>query len=199
MKYLNPIFFILLPLVLGASTYQIRQESESSMKFNVTIEQNGVQKIIKNSEVALKPETFDIVFEFSEPMSVLVNASFNNKTFKLASKNAHLDKLPGFIELGMAEGLNNSEKNLFIDDESPNFWFYDNDEFNRFNSIEKRGDKIICKRTIESLYVTESKTTIKMKDIKTPVYLVFVSYINGEKSEERIEVQRQYLKIKWVE
>ena len=192
---LSLIFMVL----TGVLNYPKATNPNTEKTFKVTIEQNGTQQEIKNNSVVLNRRTFDIVIEFSEPMALLVNASFNKKTFNQASKNIHLDKLPGFQETGMAEGYFNTEKQLFLAYKAPNYWYYDSDDDNRFNIVDKTDHGIICKRTIENLYDIDTKTSIKTKEIDKPLYLVFISYKRGENITDRIEVQRQYFKVKWSE
>lgn len=185
-------------LVLGASSYPGKQKSDSDKVFKITIEQNGKQQKIEDNHILLQPGSFEIVIEMSEPMGILVNASFDDKTFKLASKNKHLDKLPGFEETGMAEGLLNTDKEILLSEKAPSYWFYDTEEENRFNSISKLENGIVCKRTIENLFDTETSTGIKITDVSKPIYLVFISYKKGSEITDQIEVQRQSIAIEWV-
>jgi len=195
-RFINNLTLIIVVLVLGSGNFPKNKEP-SNKTFSVTIEQNGETKNIKKGTVLLDPDTFDIVIKISEPMGLLVNASFKEKTFKLASRNKHLDKLPGFEQTGMAEGLLNSERELFISCKAPNYWFYNSSEENRFNIITKTDNGIICKRTIGKLFDTDNQTYVNVIDIDKPMYLVFVSYNRGENVTDIIEVQRQYIEIKW--
>lgn len=192
------LLLVYVAIVLGASGFPAKLTSDTDKTYTITIEQNSEQKIIINNTVELKPGPFDIVLELSEPMGLIINASFSKKTFKLALKNKHLDKLPGFQETGMSEGFFNEDKEIFISDNAPNYWYYDTENENRFNSFEKVGKSIICKRTIENLYEPRTSTSIKTIDNTKPIYLVFMSYKRGNKVTDRIEVQREYLKIKWI-
>lgn len=185
-------------LTFGAATFPAQQKPGTKKAFNVTIEQNGVQQKIAHNSVSLHPGAFDIVIELPEPMGLLVNASLSKKTYQLASQNAPLDQLPGFKETGMAEGLLNSDRDVAISDEAPNYWFYDTDKENRFNSVTKSGNSLICKRTIENIFEPRTETSTKISDVHKPIYLVFVSYESGEGITDRIEVQRQYIAIKWT-
>ncbi|MBN4052002.1 hypothetical protein JYT53_00715 [Cytophagaceae bacterium AH-315-L13] len=166
--------------------------------FHVKIEQDG--QIIEpiNNKIILKRKEFSIVFEFSEPMGLLINGSFVKKTYKLASKNKPKTRLPGFQNTGMAEGLLNPDKEIFVSNDSPNYWFYDDNEKNRFNEIITIGDKIICKRIIQNLYDIGTKTNIKVEDVDKPLYLVFISYKRGDKVTDQIEIKREFVKIKWI-
>lgn len=173
------------------------QDNEQVFSFYVT--QNGVRQAINDNAVTLNKGAFDIVIKLSKPMGILVNASFDNKTYSEAVKGTPLDKLEGFKNTGMAEGLLNADKEILVADKSPNYWFYDTDEDNRFNGIEKTNDGIICKRTIENLFLKDKQKTIKIGKVKKPLYLVLVSSKPGENFTDRIEVQRHYLAINWKE
>lgn len=165
--------------------------------FHVRIEQNG--KFIKpvNGVYTLEKSKFNIVFEFSQPMGLLINGSFKKDTYKQASEGKPKSMLPGFQNTGMAEGLLNSDKELFISNDSPNYWFYDDNENNRFNYVEKLKDKIQCKRTILNFYEPDTKNNIKIEDVKKPLYLVFISYTSSQDHKEDVESKREWVKIKW--
>jgi len=53
--------------------------------FHVEVEQNGKLIEVINGEVTLEKEEFNLVFTLPEPMGLLLNSSFNKKTYKLAS------------------------------------------------------------------------------------------------------------------
>jgi hypothetical protein len=175
----------------------VGQDNNINATFTISFEQFGEKRNIFNDVVVLKKDSFDIIFEFPNRMGVLINASFDFRTFKLASEKVHLDKLPGFSETGMAEGLLNSDKEIFISASAPNYWFYDNDEFNRFNKVEKKDTAIICKRTIQNFFNRDNNLNILVTDIDRPLYLVIVSYKDGDDRTNRIELQRQLVKIDW--
>ena len=191
--YLFNIFFILI------LTAFIAKERKKAVKksFNISIQQHGKSVPVSKNEVMLDRFAFDIVIEFSEPMGVLVNVSFNNKTFMHASQSMPLDELPGFQETGMAEDLLNRNKEIFVCNSAPSYWFYDSDTEHRFNSVKKSNSGIICKRTIQNLYDVDSKINTKILDIGKELYLVFISYEPGKEITDRVEVQRQYLTVKW--
>ncbi|MFA9213564.1 MAG: hypothetical protein ACEQSR_06920 [Candidatus Methylacidiphilales bacterium] len=167
--------------------------------FSFYIEQNSLKQAVNNDGLLLNKGAFDIVVKFSEPMGILVNASFNKKTYTESLKGTHIDKLEGFKNTGIAEGLLNADKEIFVSDKSPNYWYYDSDEDNRFNGIEKTIDGIVCKRSIENLFLLDKKNTIKISKVKKPLYLVLISYKRGENFMDRIEIQRHCLAINWKE
>ena len=197
----NILFLILflVSIIHISAHYKRKTKSENEKNFSVTITQNGQEQVNSNNIVTINKDTFDIVFKFSEPMGILVNASFDKKTFKLASKNKHLDLLHGFQSTGMSEGLFNTDREIFISENAPNYWYYETDEENRFNRSEKNNNEIICKRTIENIFEPDLGTKIKVTEVNSPLFLVFISYKRGEKITDRIEVQRQCIMIKWKE
>lgn len=169
--------------------------NEKEKDFHVVIEQNGKLIESKNGVVSIDKSEFNILFEFNNPMGLLINGSFKKKTYKLASKGKHKSKLPGFQATGMAEGLSNPDKVIFISDDAPNYWFYDDDEKNRFNSTEKVDGKLLCRRIIKKFYDVKTKTTIKVENVNKPLYLVFISY--KYKDKEKMEIKREWIKINW--
>jgi len=106
---------------------------EKDPVFNVYVHQHDHEMEITDHTVTLDKESFVLVFRFSQPMGVLVNASFDSKTYDMAMKGEDLEKLPGFEQTGMAEGLLNPDKEILLSDKAPCYWFYDNDEEHRFN------------------------------------------------------------------
>ncbi len=193
MKILFRIVTVLI-IIVGFTSMNLKDKD-----FHVIIEQNGEFIEPNNGVVTLDKSTFNIVFEFNEPMGLLINGSFKKNTYMLATKGKHKSKLPGFHHTGMAEGLLNPDKEIFISNDSPNYWFFDDNEKNRFNYIEKVDGKIICTRVIENFYDVHTKTNIKVENVNEPLYLVFISYMRGENITDVIEIKRECIKIKWNE
>jgi len=175
--------------------FSLSSMNEKEKGFHVVIEQNGKLIEPKNGVVSIDKSEFNIIFEFNNPMGLLINGSFKKKTYKLASKGKHKSNLPGFQSTGMAEGLLNPGKEIFISDDAPNYWFYDDDKKNRFNSIEKVDGKLFCRRIIKNLYDVDTKATTIVENVEQPLYLVFISYKYVDKEE--VEIKREWIKINW--
>lgn len=189
MRKIKNILLLLLTNLIFSSIQA--QEKE----FTVKIFQNGKSITIKKNTVKLQKKPFDIVFEMSEPMGILVNGSFDSTTFKNAKKGKPKSELLGFSNTGMAEGLLNKEKEIFISNDAPNYWHYKNKKNNRFNAISKIDGKIICTRTIEKIWEVENEKEILIENIKDKLYLVFIIY--KMENYEEVEIQRHYIRIKW--
>lgn len=199
MYQLINLALVLATSLLGGNHLGTSTSTTGEKTYEVSIKQNGKTQKIEDHTVVLSPKAFDIVLNFSEPMGVLVNASFGKKTFKNAQKGKPMDKLPGFSQTAMAGGLLNQERDLFLSEDAPNFWFYDDAEHNRFNEVAKTDTGLVCVRTIEHLFDPKSQEYINITNVDQPLYLVFISYKQGAKITDRIEVQREYIEIRWGE
>lgn len=189
----NKLYLLAIPLTI----YCLCSWTLSEKDFHVTVEQFGQIIEPKRNTVKLDKAEFSIVLEFSEPMGLLISGAFDKKTFMLASKNIPKSELPGFFNTGMAEGLLNPNKVILISEDSPSYWFYDDNENHRFDYVETINDTIICKRTIHNFYDVNSKMNMKVENIDKPFYLVFISYKRGANMADEIEVKREFVKIKW--
>ena len=172
---------------------------DKRIPFKIYIEQNGIRQTITNNTVLLDKKSFNLVFVLHKPSAVLVNASFDKTTYERALKKEPLSKLPGYEGTGMAEGLFNTDKELFIDDTAPSYWYYDNDKEHRFNKVVKTKDSLVCTREIKQFYILEEKDNIVLpvEKVSKPLYLVFDDYVTDPKTYERTELQREIIKINW--
>lgn len=194
------LLFLLACLFLLSSNTPLKNTvNEKRIPFKIYIEQDGIRQTIKNNEITLNKMSFNIVFVLAKPSAVLVSASFDKSTYEKALKNEPLSKLPGYEGTGMAEGLFNSDNELFIDDNAPSYWHYENDKEHRFNKVVKTKDSLVCTREIRQFYVLEGKDNIvvPVKDVNKPLYLVFMDYTTDQKTFERTELQREMIKINW--
>ncbi len=184
-------------IMLTAATPEPASTQESYPHFTLSIEQDGKQIPITHNTVTLNKSAFDIVLTLSDTMGVLVNASFNKKTFKRAADNQPQNKLPGFNETGLADGLQNPDNIVYVAIEAPNYWFYENDSIHRFNSVEWKNNLLICKRTIAHIHDVNTQSDMNITDVKQPLYLVFMHLNYDGGFSNPVEVQRAYVKINW--
>ena len=162
--------------------------------FDVYIEQKG--KIIKseNEEVTLKKSAFDIVIEFTEPAGVLINASFNSQSYSFAHKGIPKNEISGFKNTGMAEHLSNPDNEILISFDAPSYWFFENEEKHRFNSVQYKKGKYICKRTIENFYDVDSGKNTIVEEVEDPLYLVFIMSEYNQDFTKENELKRKMIK-----
>jgi|GEM_PF-1136782 len=173
-------------------------------RFSVSFWQDGELRHInaRDNTVTLENREFDILFGFVDsPISISVNASFDAANFNAAKKGLPLGKLACFEPgTGMAEGLNNSDKSLTINSNGHNSWFYEDQEFNRFNIIKKeKTGGIAATRTISRLSDVVTRDFLEWSDVTKPLYLVFYSYGFLGNSSQQVELHRDYIKINWIQ
>ena len=172
--------------------------SQKSKTFTVQLAQSGELLSIVDFNVHLKDSVFDFIFEFSEPMSLLVSASHSKKTFVAAKKGVKLEKLRGFSETGMSEGDLNEDQVVLINDKAPSCWYYDDKQNHRFNAITLTEKGIHCTRTVSNLLQIPSNNILNIGEFSKPLYLVFVSYEIEANTLNRIELQRICLKLNFI-
>jgi hypothetical protein len=193
-KSILKIVFTIFTITIWAKT---ANKLSTPAPFNISIVQGGVKVPIINNEVILSKSSFDIVIDMPKPDGVLLNASTNKKTATLALKNKVQAKLPGFKETGMAEALLNSDKEIILAETAPSFWYYDNGNEHRFNSVIKSDSGLKCIRTVENLYDRKTKNTIKISDVQKKLYLVFIYNKSNTNYFDRVEEKREIVIISW--
>lgn len=167
-----------------------------SQKFDIQVIQNA-EIIEKNSdnEYILQNSSFDLVFSFVGNINLLVNASFNDETYWAALNKISLNNLKGFRQTGIAEGLDNQKFEMFISDNAPNAWFFQDEDYKRFNKVVIKDSKIFATRTIENLYDLDKDKRIKINNFEGNIFIVAVFYEFDSNNLEKIEYQREILKL----
>lgn len=164
------------------------------------IEQDGRIINIIDDSVTINRKQFRFNFRFSQPDSVLLNASFNPGSFDSAAGGTPLDQIPGFINTGIAEELFNAEYFMFISDDSPNYWYYSDDSDSRFDYTLKDERGYTCRRTVSSFIDLDGKAEKQeiSKIRQDTIYIVVVMIEWNEDFTKMIERSRRYFKIKFI-
>jgi hypothetical protein len=166
--------------------------------FRVYFEQ-GTKVIEADDEVTLKKEPFDIVFEFPEPMEVLVHASFSPETYDLALGAEQIKKLPGFANAPVTEEETNEDNEIMLNATAPARWFYTNDETHSFDEAKENSGKVTCKRRVVFFNEVDSNRLTGVEDVFQPLNLVFISTARGENDKEVLEIHRVPVRVRWEE
>lgn len=165
--------------------------------FKVAVEQNGTVVPIEDGVIRLKKAPFNFTFTLTRPTPIQVAASLDPGRFDLARQGAPMHE---FMKsgTGAAEGLFNEHKLLFVGKNHTNYWYYDSDEDNRFDLVKHTEGSISCRRTIESLFLTdEGKRVVPIADFDARrLYLVFV---NIDPSNGYVEIQRECIIIEFIQ
>ncbi|WP_326984322.1 hypothetical protein VUJ46_07255 [Chryseobacterium sp. MYb264] len=153
----------------------------SAQSLKVVIKQDG--KIIEpvNDVYDLRKTTF--VFEIT---------SFGGEGFLLgvtADKNIYENayglfnpEVPWFQNTGMAEELYNKEKEMFLMDTAPSYWYYTDAKDHRFDKTPKGNSKQWTgTRTISRVYDIMNDRAISLKDLSGNLYvLMYEAEYNDE-------------------
>jgi len=192
----SKLFIVISLLFFISSSYIIKKVSKKEVEhFSFKIIQDEKEIPIIDHSVTINSKEFDLIFEFNQPMSICVQASFNPINYDLIVANSPLDKIPVFEATGLAEGIHNTEKSMFLSDEGFNYWYFDDKKENRFNKIERIKNTLLCTRTITNLYDVEKDKKIKIKSNQSTLYLVLINYKYNKDFTLKNEIQRDYLKI----
>lgn len=194
-------FFALLAAVMFLSCSETGQKKNGRPEFiDVYLEQDGRIINIINDTAEISKKQFRFVFNFRQPDSVLLNASFDPGSYESARIGSPLKQIPGFQNTGIAEELFNAEYFMFISDNSPNYWYYSDDSDSRFDSVTKDENGYTCRRTVSSLIDLEGKAEkqdiVKIK--QDTIYIVIVMIEWNADFTSMIERSRRYLKIKFI-
>ena len=192
----NAVHFLVASFLIAfASTPRVNETHHEI--FSVRFEQ-GTKVIEADDEITLRKEPFDIVFEFPEPMEVLVHASFNAESYNLALGAKQLKKIPGFENAALQEE-SDEDNEILLNATAPTRWFYTDDETHSFDEAGEKSGKITCKRRVVFFNEVDSNRVTEVIDVLEPLHLVFVSTERGESDKEVLEIHRVPVRIDWVE
>lgn len=160
----------------------------------IQIEQKGKLITHTNNVFSLNKDKFNIIFNLPEPMGLLINSSFNKEALKLASENGIIAEPLNIPGIGLAEGLLNDRNEIFITNTGANYWFYNDEDTHRFNTVTKTDSFYRCTRTIENINDLDTKINIKVKNINSPIYIIV---LGKNKQTDNFEINR-YLTLEWI-
>ncbi len=186
---------VFIPGCGGGDLKDTRQQS-----IEIFIEQRGTRIDISDNTVELRRAPFSLMFRFPRPDSIFINASFKSETFNNALIGLPLNELIGFKNPGIDEEPYNRNSILYVSDNTPNLWYYTDDTDHRFNLIEKKDEKIICRRDIVSIVDIddESRQTELLEIKQDTLFIVIVSVDWNEDYTRMIEKSRKMLKLKFI-
>jgi len=175
-------------------------KNELADTIDLSIEQSGRNINIIDDIAEIRRTKFLITFKFSQPDSILINASFLSETYNNAKAGLPLNELTGFKETGIAEELFNKESIIYLSNNSPNFWYYSDDTDHRFNNILKTGNSYLCTREVSGLI--DLDTSVERIDIskirQNEIYLVVIKSEWNRDYTSMIEKNRKIIKLKFI-
>ncbi len=190
MKF-NVKLITLLSLLVLVSSFKLK-----SKKYNIEIIQHGVVVPITGNTVILDKEVFQLRVTLKNIHGIYMSSSFDRGYFD----TKETEPIKDFKYIGSkcrAEPSFNSDKEFGIDTESLSFLFYDKTmDWHRFDKgVLVKGKKVIGLKTIQQVYIDDTKETILLKDLTQDIFLFFFATKKVENTEK--ELGRLKLQIKW--
>ncbi|MDR6922121.1 hypothetical protein [Chryseobacterium sp. 2987] len=143
-----------------------------AQSLKVVIKQDG--KVIKpvNDVYDLKKSAFQFEITSTDLEGFLVGAT-TNKDIYAAALGVYNAEVPWFQNTGMAEELYNKDKEMFLMDQAPSYWYYTDAKDHRFDKNPKGSLKQWTgTRTITRFYDVLVDQPINLKDFDGRVYLL---------------------------
>lgn len=156
------------------------------------------------NDIVLEKKSFKIQVLLDNVSGVYVFAAFSDS---ICCRLSELDTIAGLGDLPdrtMREAEFNKEKELLVnDDNSCAYWYYSKETpWHGFNKkiILLDSGRIVAVKTVKQLYDVPSQREIKLKEMKAPLYLLFVAVSEFDPSGKPIrELMRRKVRINWVE
>jgi len=171
-------------------------KADAQESFYVYFMQNGKRVNVKESKIELKKQAFDIYVEYTAPMNLLINASLDHKTWLAAKKGKLLYNLPVFKETKTERPtIFDFDETLFLNPEMCFIW--KKKQSDSISDLKSKKGRNINIKKIRNLYSIPDSVNIYPPEFEKDLYLVFI-YTVKDKEGERMENQRELVKINWV-
>ncbi|MFP3595487.1 hypothetical protein [Chryseobacterium sp. SIMBA_029] len=143
-----------------------------AQSLKVVIKQDG--KVIEpvNDVYELKKSTFIFEITSTNLEGFLVGAT-TNKDVYTAAVGLYNPEVPWFQNTGMAEELYNKDKEMFLMDQAPSYWYYTDAKDHRFDKNPKGNLKQWTgTRTITRFYDIMVDQPVNLKDFEGSAYVL---------------------------
>ncbi|MGC5745820.1 hypothetical protein [Chryseobacterium sp. NFX27] len=143
-----------------------------AQSLKVVIKQDG--KVIEpvNDVYELKKSAFLFEITSADLEGFLVGAT-TDKNIYTAAVGPYNPEVPWFQSTGMAEELYNKDKELFLTDQAPSYWYYTDVKDHRFDKNPKGNLKQwTAARTITRFYDIMADQAVSLKDFEGNAYVL---------------------------
>lgn len=186
-----------LAIILIAVTLFSTQKSYSQVNsFYIYFSQNGKRINIKDAKVELKKAPFKMYAEYIKPVDLLVSTSDKAKTYNKAKKGKLMFEMEAFQNSKEHKNLFSEKGTLSVYEKSYSVWKKSETDGNK--NFKSKKNHFIVSKNIDKVIDAEDNETIALKDIKKKLYFVFI-YAKKDKEGDYQEIQRELVKIKWVD
>lgn len=142
-----------------------------AQSLNVVVKQDG--KVIEplNDVYELKKSTFQFEIAASYLEGFLIGVTTDENHFGEAVDFFEPDE-PWFENSGMAEEFFNQNKELYLMDMAPSYWYYTDENDHRFDRTPKgTAEQWTATRTVERLYDITASQQVDLKDVEVSIYI----------------------------
>ncbi len=191
---------LLILLFFAASLPVYAQEKQVLIRV-IQEESSVLSDFQTNIILERKPFKFQIMLKGVE--GVYVFASIRDSVYRFTETSVIQDF--GYLNLLELrdEDVYNTNRELNISEEGWSYWFYKPEPaehaFNR-KIVKFDSSRIICTKAIRQLNNLAETKTLKLRDVKTPLYLFFVAVAESDSNGRPVkELMRRKVKIDWVD
>ncbi len=192
----NKIIKALAIILIFLMIIPIQKNFAQTNSFYVYFKQNGKRVNIVKNKVELKKQSFKMFVEYTEPLDLLVNTSQKSKTYLKAQKGKLMFNIPSFSKLEKLESFFSKKNELCFSEENSLIW--KKNETDEKEVIKTEKNRFVISKNIKYFFDKKEKVMVQLKDIKKKAYFVFI-YAEKDKEGDYQEIQREFVKIKWVE
>lgn len=131
---------------------------------------------LNNNTVKVKKEPFTLIIIYNEPekyQGLYINTSFLKNYYILEPSETiyDLNYLPQKV---YSEHKFNPHKELKVNDEFFQYFGYNpRANWNKFDRVYKKGNKVIAYRKVTNFYVVDEKRRIPVEEMKFNIFMIF--------------------------
>lgn len=187
---------ILLTMMLITTVLPLQKIQAQTNSFYVYFKQNDKRVNIKDAKAELKRQPFQIFIEYTEPLDLFVSASFKSATYNQAKSGKLMFQMPAFSKTENLESffMNKATVNLFSD----KAMIWKKGETNGDKVLKTEKGRFLVYRHIDKIFSVKRKEIQTIKDVEFALNLVFI-YAEKDEEGDFQEIQRELVKIKWVD
>lgn len=196
MTNVNKVVKILITSLIFLMIIPTQKNYAQSNSFYVYFKQNNKRINIVKNKVELKKQAFKIFVEYTEPIDLFINSSQKQETFLKAQKGKLMFNIPAFSNIKSPKDFFTKKNELIFSENDILIWEKGKTDYKKLIKTEK--NRFVVSKNIEKFFNENKKSSSLLKDIKKKAYFVFI-YAEKDKEGDFQEIQRELVKIKWVD
>lgn len=191
---LKKLFFLLLLIPV----FSFSQEKDIMIRI---IQNESIKLVDFDTEIIMKKKQFKVQVMLDHAEGVYVFASIRDSVYRFTENSPIRDfSYLNLLELKETDTFN-TNKELNLSETGWSYWSY-NDSLNWHsfsrNPVGIGSKRVVCTKFIKELNDVATGKTIKFKELKTPLYLLFIAVKEyDENGNPLVELMRRKVKISW--